>query len=159
MGSQKASKLKPPGSEFGALLRQWRDERGYSQAELARNAGLGHSSHVSLMERGYSHPEFETARRLAAALDVPMDSFWKAVSRSKQEHSRRNYLPTEDIKQSTFAARSWLPYEVYCWVEEESMATGTSMSAFILSHLWKPYHEYRRKQRAARRAETAQNAE
>jgi len=62
-------------SRFGSRLRQLRDQRGYSQEELAERAGL-HRNYVGGIERGERNVALENIVKLAKALSVkPGDLF------------------------------------------------------------------------------------
>lgn len=57
--------------EFGALLRQWRESRRFSQLDLALQADVS-SKHVSFLETGRNRPSREMILRLTQALDIPL---------------------------------------------------------------------------------------
>ena len=56
-------------SRFGSTVRKLRDERGYSQEELAERAGL-HRNYVDGVERGERNVALENIVKLAKALSV-----------------------------------------------------------------------------------------
>lgn len=57
-------------------LRHYRRALGYTQAELAERAEISFP-YVQLLERGASDPTLSVARRVAAALGVPLDRVWE----------------------------------------------------------------------------------
>ena len=62
----------PPSNDaFGQLLRYWRGLRGFSQLELALEAGVS-SRHVSFIENGRARPSADMVSRLAETLRVPL---------------------------------------------------------------------------------------
>jgi transcriptional regulator with XRE-family HTH domain len=56
---------------IGAWIRQLREQRGLSQADVERVTGLLRG-YISRVENGRTVPSLETLERLAAALDVPL---------------------------------------------------------------------------------------
>lgn len=63
---------------LGANVRQAREARGWSQEELAHQAGLA-SVQVSRIERGKREIRVTTLIKLVKALDVPPDSLLEGV--------------------------------------------------------------------------------
>jgi transcriptional regulator with XRE-family HTH domain len=59
---------------FASRLRQLRDQAGWSQAELARRAGL-HREGVGQLERGVREPAWATVQALARALEIEVTAF------------------------------------------------------------------------------------
>ena len=62
----------PPNSiksRFGSRIRSLRDDRGFSQEELAERAGL-HRNYVGGVERGERNVALENIVKLAGALSV-----------------------------------------------------------------------------------------
>jgi transcriptional regulator with XRE-family HTH domain len=58
-------------SAVGQLLRDWRSARGWSQLDLAMEAGFS-ARHVSFIETGRTRPSRQALLVLAEALDVPL---------------------------------------------------------------------------------------
>lgn len=56
---------------IGHRLRQFREQKGFSQGDIERNSGLPRS-YVSRVENGQIVPSLETLHRFAAALDLPL---------------------------------------------------------------------------------------
>jgi transcriptional regulator with XRE-family HTH domain len=59
-----------PSSEFGPILRHWRQTRGLSQQGLAERAGMS-TRHLSFLETGRCGPSRSAVLQLGKALDVP----------------------------------------------------------------------------------------
>lgn len=59
------------GTDFGRLLRTWRDRRGLTQLQLAGRADVS-TRHLSFLETGRSEPSREMVLRLAEHLEVPL---------------------------------------------------------------------------------------
>ncbi len=62
------------GMDLGELVFELRDERGWSQSELARRADLSRNT-VSSLEAGLTKPASATIRRLARAFDMTAHEF------------------------------------------------------------------------------------
>lgn len=57
--------------DFGAVLRQWRQARGYSQLDLGLAADVS-AKHVSFLETGRARPSREMITLLSSTLDIPL---------------------------------------------------------------------------------------
>lgn len=61
---------------IGNQLRKLRNEKGWTQAELADRVGIARVSVLSI-EKGHFIPTIETALRISQALNVPVEEiFW-----------------------------------------------------------------------------------
>lgn len=72
-------------------LRIARELRGYSQVQLAREAGSVTSASVSQFENGYARPAATTLRRLSVALRVPL-AFFATPARPVQDESINGFF-------------------------------------------------------------------
>jgi transcriptional regulator with XRE-family HTH domain len=72
---------------FGALLKELRERRGWSQSELALESQLD-QTFVSLLERGQRQPSLATLFALCDALDVEPDAVVRrlVVARKQLRH-------------------------------------------------------------------------
>ncbi len=61
------------GKEFGAALRQSRQEKGISIERLSRKVGIN-AGNLSKLETGKTVPRLDTACRLASAIGVPVQT-------------------------------------------------------------------------------------
>jgi transcriptional regulator with XRE-family HTH domain len=61
----------PGDTSFGARLRWWREQRGFSQLALAGRAGVS-QRHLSFLELGRASPSREMVDRLATTLAMPL---------------------------------------------------------------------------------------
>jgi transcriptional regulator with XRE-family HTH domain len=59
----------PAHASLGLAIRHFREDRGFSQEELASKAGL-HRTYVGGIERGERNPSYANILRLAEALGV-----------------------------------------------------------------------------------------
>jgi len=59
---------------FGRRLRELREAKGWTQAQLAERVGF-HYQNVARLERGEREPVWGTALKLAEALGVTLDAF------------------------------------------------------------------------------------
>lgn len=78
---------------LGARLRYIRDERGYSQRELAKKAGISTNS-VSLIERDASSPSVVTLQALASALSIKISYFFEDDGPQSVLHAKAGSRPT-----------------------------------------------------------------
>lgn len=62
---------------FAGRLRELREQRGWTQGELAERAGLNRFG-VAQLEQGRNRPKWETVIALADALGVKCDDFRQA---------------------------------------------------------------------------------
>ncbi len=61
----------PSPTDFGALMRFWRDRRGKSQLDLSLDTGVS-QRHLSFVESGRSVPSRQVLSNLAEGLDIPL---------------------------------------------------------------------------------------
>lgn len=60
----------------GMRIRLARTERGWSQEELAHQAGIRHQSLISPLERGQTRSRLDMYVRIARALDLPLEQLF-----------------------------------------------------------------------------------
>lgn len=71
---------------IGAVIKDLREEKGWSQLELAEKIGLKDRAHVSRIERGKVDFLLSTLRRIAAAFGLEADDlFMKGYDRATQQ--------------------------------------------------------------------------
>jgi transcriptional regulator with XRE-family HTH domain len=70
-------------TEFGALLKELREERGFSQAQLALECELD-QTFVSLLERGRRQPTLTTLFALCDGLRVEPDAVVAKLARIRK---------------------------------------------------------------------------
>ena len=71
---KKAVKKRWEATDFAKILRKLRDQKGWTQAELARNSEL-HMVTISKLENGYHEPSWPLVCKLCDALDVSANKF------------------------------------------------------------------------------------
>jgi len=64
---------RPASMRFGAVIRQMRESRGWSQEHLAGQAGLNRS-YMGEIERSAAMPSLASAEKLAQALGVALSA-------------------------------------------------------------------------------------
>jgi transcriptional regulator with XRE-family HTH domain len=70
--SQNLTSAKPyQNHSFGILLKQWRNQRGFSQLDLAVNSQVS-QRHISFLESGRANPSREMVLELATVLEIPL---------------------------------------------------------------------------------------
>jgi transcriptional regulator with XRE-family HTH domain len=70
-----------PSMRFGAVIRELRESRGWSQEQLAGQAGLNRS-YMGEIERATAMPSLATAEKLAHALDVALSELISRCERT-----------------------------------------------------------------------------
>lgn len=78
---------------IGQKVRALRLERGLSQAELGRMAGVSFQQ-LQKYEKGYNRISAGRLQRIAAALDVPITKFYSDMRRGGTEARSFSYLQT-----------------------------------------------------------------
>jgi transcriptional regulator with XRE-family HTH domain len=71
----------------GSNIRAIRDERGWTQEDVAAKAGI-HPTALSMVETGTRAPKLDTLIRLAFALDVDAGRFFAGVERPEGPRPR-----------------------------------------------------------------------
>lgn len=61
-------------ASFGAKLREYRDDAGLTQKDLGEAIGVSPQA-IARLEKGESSPSWETAVKLAEALERSLDDF------------------------------------------------------------------------------------
>jgi transcriptional regulator with XRE-family HTH domain len=72
----------PDASKFGAIIRGLREERGWTQEEMAERAGMN-GSYVGFLERGENVPTLTVILLLAETLQVDAGDLVRAVARER----------------------------------------------------------------------------
>jgi transcriptional regulator with XRE-family HTH domain len=87
---------KPLGVIFGRVVREYRMKKGFSQMDLAANAGI-HLTALGNIERGRRNPSLMTVFLLANALGVPPQEIITKVYTEKPDltmtHDPREAIP------------------------------------------------------------------
>jgi len=73
---------------FGKVLRELRQERGFTQEDLAFESGF-HPTYIGLLERGKKSPSLRTIMRLAAALNTHGSEILRLVETRLKRKSRK----------------------------------------------------------------------
>jgi transcriptional regulator with XRE-family HTH domain len=73
---------------FGEQLARLREQRRMSQVALARRAALSQST-ISKLEAGARNPSLATMECLAAAFDLSLEQFIRALARAAPRSARR----------------------------------------------------------------------
>lgn len=92
---------------FGEKLRLFRNQKGFTQAELAKKAGLGINT-IANYEAGKTYPQNRNVYRiLADILDVDVDSLRNEneefVTRAKEEYGQRGATQAEKLIENAHA--------------------------------------------------------
>ena len=68
--------------QFGLLVKQYREVKGFSQEELANKANL-HRTQISLVERGMRSVRLSTLEKLATALEIQPSKLMPDINKPK----------------------------------------------------------------------------
>jgi len=99
----------PVGTHVAASLRAVRRDRGLSQAELARLAGVTASA-ISQAERAAGGPSLETLLRISAALGVTLDALVRGGHGSgRYRVGRRDDVPGQEGGRALLLAGAGAP--------------------------------------------------
>ncbi|MBV9495690.1 MAG: helix-turn-helix transcriptional regulator [Acidobacteria bacterium] len=72
----------PDAKKFGAIVRRLREERGWTQDQLAERAGMN-GSYLGFVERGENVPTLTVILLLAQTLSVDPGELVREVARKK----------------------------------------------------------------------------
>jgi len=82
---------------LGLKIKQLRQERGWSQAQLALKSGLSRS-HISLIElRKFSHPRTDVLMKLARVFNIPVEELYQAAGYEVEAKIERRAETPEEI--------------------------------------------------------------
>jgi transcriptional regulator with XRE-family HTH domain len=99
-GSKRKGSVRPPApaddsktfaAMVGEALRRARQTRGWTQAQLADAAGLS-TNYVARLERGELGPSLFVASRLAASLDIDVETLMSPPSRVPARTTKRRIV-------------------------------------------------------------------
>lgn len=96
------------GDRIGRNLRQLRNARGLTQAEMAKAAGIPRSTWTNL-ESGYGNPTLSVLHRVAGALQVSTEELL-STPRAACEFFPRDSMPSRVQGQARL--RSFLPHRI-----------------------------------------------
>jgi transcriptional regulator with XRE-family HTH domain len=107
---------------LGERLRFLRQQRGLSASQLAGTVGVSRAL-ISQLERGHANPSIDTLRKIAAALDAPIASFFDDDATAERVVRRKE-------RKTLRIARSGLTYQLltpnlnghkieFLWIELE----------------------------------------
>ncbi len=85
---------------IGSWLRQLREQKGFSQADIERATGLLRG-YISRVENGRTVPSLETLERLAAALDIPLYQLFYRTDGDLVAHSNLRKVPRPEDARRT----------------------------------------------------------
>lgn len=84
-------------------LKEWRQHRGITKAELSRASGVSEATISRLERMPYRRPHLQSAQRITAALGIGLLDLWNLPHHSG---SRRHVQPETPVFQTITSARS-----------------------------------------------------
>lgn len=77
--------------QIGSRIRAERVRQGYSQKEFAEKVGIAYSTY-SNYENNNREPKYETLKKIAYALNVPVDKLWLTTTKEMTENDAENLI-------------------------------------------------------------------
>lgn len=77
---------------IGKRIRNYRNQKGWSQEELAEHAGC-HATYIGQIERGEKNATIESIAKIAAALGIPLSRLFELIGEdvAGEAYARRCY--------------------------------------------------------------------
>ena len=126
-------------TQFGGLLREWRETRRVSQLDLGLSANVS-ARHISFLETGRARPSRQMVLNLGEVLDVPRGSRNAMLHAAGFAPSYRTREPGEADMAPINAALEWMlerhmPYPAMVLDRRWTIVRANAMAAMMLERL------------------------